>query len=171
LNSQKYKREIIEEMNGPLKTDRQQIEWRRNQTLELAARGKSQRDISIILQVSEGTTSSDMKWIRLQAQKAIEQHIQQDLPLEHQKAMSGLHQVLKMAWDLSIEERDTRTKLMSLALVNDCYKLIMELSSDARVIKQALAFVNRRLPSKEEEDQVIEEIQNQGEEEEEVTNE
>ena len=171
MNSQKYKREIIEEMNGPLKTDRQQIEWRRNQTLELAARGKSQRDISIILQVSEGTTSSGMKWIRQQAQKAIEQHIQQDLPLEHQKAMNGLHQVLKMAWDMSIGEADTKTKLMSLALVNDCYKLIMELSSDASVIKQALAFVNRRLPSNEEEDQVIEEIQNQGEDEEEVTNE
>lgn len=112
-----------------------------------------------------------MKWIRQQAQKAIEQHIQQDLPLEHQKAMNGLHQVLKMAWDMSIGEADTKTKLMSLALVNDCYKLIMELSSDASVIKQALAFVNRRLPSNEEEDQVIEEIQNQGEDEEEVTNE
>ena len=52
---------------------------------------------------------------------------------------------------------------MSLALVNDCYKLIMELSSDASVIKQAIAFVNRRLPSKQEEDQVIEEIQQQAE--------
>ena len=156
-------------MNGPLKTDRQQIEWRRNQTLELAARGKSQRDISIILQVSEGTTSSDMKWIRQQAQKAIEQHIQQDLPLEHQKAMNGLHQVLKMAWDLSFEEHDTKTKLMSLALVNDCYKLIMELSSDGSVIKEAMAFVNKKLqtPSKQEEDQVIEEIQGQSAEEEE----
>jgi hypothetical protein len=153
-------------MNGPLKTDRQQIEWRRNQTLELAARGKSQRDISIILQVSEGTTSSDMKWIRQQAQKAIEQHIQQDLPLEHQKAMSGLHQVLKMAWDLSFEEHDTKTKLMSLALVNDCYKLIMELSSDSSVIKEAMAFVNKKLqtPSKQEEEEVIEEIQQQEEE-------
>jgi hypothetical protein len=166
-------------MNGPLKTDRQQIEWRRNQTLELAARGKSQRDISIILQVSEGTTSSDMKWIRQQAQKAIEQHIQQDLPLEHQKAMSGLHQVLKMAWDLSFEEHDTKTKLMSLALVNDCYKLIMELSSDGSVIKEAMAFVNKKLqtPSKQEEDQVIEEIIGQSaeaeeeEDNEEVTNE
>ena len=45
-------------MNGPLKIDRQAIEWRRNQTLELAARGKSQREISTILQVSEATTSS-----------------------------------------------------------------------------------------------------------------
>ena len=156
-------------MNGPLKIDRQQIEWRRNQTLELAARGKSQREISIILQVSEATTSVDMKWIRQQAQKAIEQHIQNELPLQHQKAMSGLHQVLKMAWDMSIEEHDTKTKLMSLALVNDCYKLIMELSSDGIVIKEAMAFVRRHnnKPSKEEKDQVIEEIQNQGESEEE----
>jgi hypothetical protein len=154
-------------MNGPLKIDRQAIEWRRNQTLELAARGKSQREISIILQVSEATTSTDFKWIRQQAQKAIEQHIQQDLPLEHQKAMSGLHQVLKMAWDMSIEEHDTRNKLMSLALVNDCYKLIMELSSDASVIKQAIAFVNKNKPSRQEEDQVIDEIQGQGEEDEE----
>jgi hypothetical protein len=149
-------------MNGPLKIDRQAIEWRRNQTLELAARGKSQREISIILQVSEATTSTDFKWIRQQAQKAIEQHIQQDLPLEHQKAMSGLHQVLKMAWDLSVEEHDTKTKLMSLALVNDCYKLIMELSSDASIIKEAIAFVRKHKPSKQEEDQVTEELQNQG---------
>jgi hypothetical protein len=153
-------------MNGPLKIDRQAIEWRRNQTLELAARGKSQREISIILQVSEATTSTDFKWIRQQAQKAIEQHIQQDLPLEHQKAMSGLHQVLKMAWDLSVEEHDTKTKLMSLALVNDCYKLIMELSSDASVIKEAIAFVRRHKPSKQEEDQVTEDIQQQSEAEE-----
>jgi hypothetical protein len=153
-------------MNRPLKIDRQAIEWRRNQTLELAARGKSQREISIILQVSEATTSTDFKWIRQQAQKAIEQHIQQDLPLEHQKAMSGLHQVLKMAWDLSVEEHDTKTKLMSLALVNDCYKLIMELSSDASVIKEAIAFVRRHKPSKQEEDQVTEDIQQQSEAEE-----
>lgn len=139
-------------MSGPLKTDRQAIEWRRNQTLELTARGKSQREVSIILQVSEGTVSSDIKWIRQQAQKSIQQHIQQDLPLQHQKAMSGLHQVLKLAWDLSIEEHDTKTKLMSLALVNDCYKLIMELSSDASVIKEAISFVNRKLqtPSEQE---------------------
>ena len=153
-------------MNGPLKIDRQQIEWRRNQTLELAARGKSQREISIILQVSEATTSTDIKWIRQQAQKAVEQHIQNDLPLEYQKAMSGLHQVLNMAWDMSIEEHDTKTKLMSLALVNDCYKLIMELSSDASIIKEAIAFVNKnRKPSLQEEEKVIESIQNQGEEE------
>ena len=96
-----------------------------------------------------------MKWIRQQAQKAIEQHIQNDLPLQHQKAMSGLHQVLKMAWDMSIGEADTKTKLMSLALVNDCYKLIMELSSDATIIKEAMAFVRRHKnkPTKQEEDQ------------------
>jgi hypothetical protein len=153
-------------MTSGLKMDRKAIEWRRNQTLELTARGKSQREISLILQVSEATTSVDMKWIRQQAQKAVEQHIEHELPLEHQKAMSGLHQVLKMAWDMSIEEHDTKTKLMSLALVNDCYKLIMELSSDASVIKEAIAFVNKnRKPSQKEEDKVIEEIQRQGESE------
>ena len=155
-------------MNNPLKIDRQAIEWRRNQTLELIARGKSQREVSTILQVSEATTSVDMKWIRQQAQKAVEQHIQNELPLQHQKALSGLHQVLKMAWDMSFEEHDTKTKLMSLALVNDCYKLIMELSSDASIIKEAIAFVNKNKnkASKQEEEEVIESIQNQGESEE-----
>jgi hypothetical protein len=83
--------------------------------------------------------------------------------------MSGLHQVLRMAWDLSNEEHDTKTKLMSLALVNDCYKLIMELSSDASVIKEAIAFVRKHKPTKQEEDQVTEEIQQQGEAEEEAS--
>ena len=72
-----------------------------------------------------------------------------------------------MAWDMSIGEADTKTKLMSLALVNDCYKLIMELSSDASIIKEAMAFVRRHnnKPSKQEEEEVIESIQNQGESE------
>ena len=42
-----------------------------------------------------------------------------------------------------------------------------KVSSDANVIKEALAFVKKKLPSKQEEDQIIEEIQQQGQSEEE----
>ena len=82
-------------MNGPLKIDRQQIEWRRNQTLELSSAWQiTKRDINHTASIRSNNLI-DMKLIRQQAQKAIEQHIQNDLPLQHQKAMSGLHQVLK----------------------------------------------------------------------------
>ena len=85
--------------------------------------------------------------------------------MQYSKTMAGLNQVLKKTWEIVNKSVDDKTKLQSLALVNECYRLIMELSSDGNVIKEAMAFVRRHnnKPTEQEEQKVIESIQNQDE--------
>lgn len=84
--------------------------------------------------------------------------------MQYSKTMAGLNQVLRKTWEIVNKEHiDDKVKLQSLALINESYRLIFELISDGTVIKEAMAFVKKVLvPSEQEENQVIEQIQQQG---------
>jgi hypothetical protein len=69
--------------------------------------------------------------------------------------MSGLKQVLKLSWDIANKSRnnnnnengktltmiDDKTRIQALALANDCYKYIMDLTTNGVVITDAIKFV------------------------------
>ena len=139
-------------MTSELKYERANIELRRSRVLDLLAQGLPQNQIAQQLNVSSATVSLDIQYLECSAKQNIEKQLHEILPMQYSKTMAGLNQVLK------------KTKLQSLALVNECYRLIMELSSDGNVIKEAMAFVRKHKPSPEEEQKVIEDIQNQEEE-------
>ena len=121
------------------KTERQQINWRRSKVLELNSQGHSQPEISRILQVSLGTVNKDLSYLRQQAHDNLQRHIQQKLPEEYQRCLTGMNQVLKLSWQIAnnnnnknndhdlndnnntITIGDYRTRLQDLALINDCY--------------------------------------------------
>ena len=152
-------------MTSELKYERANIELRRSRVLDLLAQGLPQNQIAQQLNVSSATVSLDIQYLECSAKQNIEKQLHEILPMQYSKTMAGLNQVLKKTWE--IVNKDTiedKTKLQSLALVNECYRLIMELSSDGNVIKEAMAFVRKHKPSPEEEQKVIEDIQNQEEE-------
>ena len=139
------------------KNERQRIvEWRRSKVLELSSQGNSQPEISRTLQISIGTVNKDLSYLRQLAQENLKSHIQQKLPEEYQNCMTGINQVLKICWEIVNKSRnvdnnngngqtmtviDNKTVLQALALINDCNKYKMDLTTNGVVITDAIKFV------------------------------
>ena len=135
--------------------ERRQIEWRRAKVLELSSQGHSQREIADTIHVGIGTINRDMAYLRNEAQENLKSHIQDKLPEEYQNCMTGLNQVLKICWEIVNKSRsvnndnsgqtvtmiDNKTVLQALALINDCNKYKMDLTTNGVVITDAIKFV------------------------------
>jgi hypothetical protein len=81
--------------------------------------------------------------------------MQGKLPEEYQNCMTGINQVLKICWDIVNKSRnvnsdnngqtvtitDNKTVLQALALINDCNKYKMDLTTNGVVITDAIKFV------------------------------
>ena len=89
-----------------LSTKMERLQWRRNKVLELSSQGRSQPEIASILQVGLGTISRDIQYLREQARKNLETHINNRLPEEYQSCMAGLNQVLKLSWDIANKSKN-----------------------------------------------------------------
>jgi DNA-binding CsgD family transcriptional regulator len=137
-----------------LSTKVERLQWRGNKALELSSQGRSQPEIASILQVGLGTVSRDILSLREQARVNLTTHINDRLPEEYQSCMSGLKQVLKLSWDIADKSEknnidngltttmtDDKTRLQALSLINDCYKYIMDLTTNGVVITDAIKFV------------------------------
>jgi hypothetical protein len=124
-----------------LKYTKENVELRRARTLELAARGMSQIDISRSLGVDPSTTSLDLQYVRCKAQEHLQTHIQETVVLQWEKTMSGLQQVLQKVWDIAERSDSNKEKLEAYGLINTCYKYINDMSTDSTIISKALKFV------------------------------
>jgi hypothetical protein len=143
--------------NGSYKKGKM-VDWRRNKVQQLLVRGYSQWDVAEELQIDQSTVSRDIQYLRQQAQANLQKHIQQKLPEEYQRCLTGMNQVLKLSWQIAnntpkqngqdhndnintITTGDDRTRLQALSLINDCYKYIMDLTTNGVVITDAIKFV------------------------------
>src|SRR5919108_3205303 len=142
----------------------QQIEWRRAKVLELSIQGYTQIEIGQKLQVDRVTVHRDLVFLRQQAQENLQHHIHEVVPDEYQKCMVGMKRNLKETLAIAETVTDPKVKLQARAIANDCYKFIMEMSTNAGIVSDALKFVNQ---SKEK----INDMQKQTEEETEETKE
>jgi hypothetical protein len=133
---------------------RMQVQWRRAKVLELSSQGYTQAEISKSLQVDESVISRDKAYLRQGAQENLKTHIQDKLPEEYQNCMTGINQVLKICWEIVNKSRiinndngqtvtitDNKTVLQALALINDCNKYKMDLTTNGVVITDAIKFV------------------------------
>jgi hypothetical protein len=133
-----------------------QVHWRRAKVLELSSQGYTQSEISKSLQVDESVISRDKAYLRQGAQENLKTHIQDKLPEEYQNCMTGINQVLKICWEIVNRSRnvnnndnsgqtvtmiDNKTVLQALALINDCNKYKMDLTTNGVVITDAIKFV------------------------------
>ena len=112
--------------------------------------------ISKSLQVDESVISRDRAYLRQGAQENLKTHIQDKLPEEYQNCVTGINQVLKICWEIVNKSRnmdnangngqtvtmiDNKTVLQALALINDCNKYKMDLTTNGVVITDAIKFV------------------------------
>jgi predicted transcriptional regulator len=82
------------------------LEWCRSKVLELSNQGHSQPEIARILQISQPTVNRDIGFLRGQARKNLQKHIQDKLPEEYQNCMTGINQVLKICWEIVNKSRN-----------------------------------------------------------------
>jgi predicted transcriptional regulator len=143
--------------NRSTKNTDKQIQWRRTKVLELSSQGNTQSDIAMILHVGEATVSRDISSLRQQAQLNLKTHINHKLPEEYQNCMTGINQVLKICWEIvnklrninnyngqTVTMTDNKTVLQALALVNDCNKYKLDLTTYGVVITDAIKFVQTK---------------------------
>jgi hypothetical protein len=143
-------------MEGSTKNTDKQIQWRRTKVLELSSQGNTQSDIAKTLHVGEATVSRDISSLRQQAEINLRTNINDKLPEEYQNCMVGINQVLKICWEIVNKSRnvdndndngqtmtviDNETVLQALALINDCNKYKMDLTTNGVVITDVIKFV------------------------------
>ena len=117
------------------------IEWRRSKILELSSDGYNQREISQKLQITKSVVNRDVLFLRKQARESLQYHIHDRIPEEYQNCMVGMKRNLKQTLEIAETTTDPRTKLQARAIANDCYKYIMDLTTNGVVITDAIKFV------------------------------
>ncbi|MGA9298145.1 MAG: helix-turn-helix domain-containing protein [Nitrososphaeraceae archaeon] len=149
----------------------QQIEWRRIKVLELASAGYNQTEICQKLQLDKSTVNRDIQFLRQQAQENLQKHIHETVPEEYQKCMTGMKLNLKQTLEIADTAADPKTKLQARAIANDCYKYIMDLTTNGVVITDALKYVQGKLDHlNNQEKKLLQDIKEDKEEETTTTN-
>lgn len=123
----------------------QQIEWRRNKINELSVKGFSQSEIARMLEIDRSAVSRDIEYLRQQAKDTIKNHIQDKLPYEYSKCISGLEEIIKESWIILAHSEkigNTKDKISSLALIKDTYNTKMDLLTNASLLQDSIKFVN-----------------------------
>jgi IS30 family transposase len=131
----------MKQMTSEMK--QQQIEWRRAKVLELSSQGYSEREIAEKLPIAPVTIHRDLVYLRQQAQDNLQRHIHEVVPEEYQKCMVGMKQNLKHVLEIGEAATDPKVKLQARAIANDCYRFILEMSTNAGIVSDALKFVNK----------------------------
>ena len=70
--------------------------------------------------------------------------IHEIVPEEYQKCMTGIKNNLKLTLEIAETVTDPRVKLQARAIVNDCYKFILDMSTNAGVVSDALKYVQQK---------------------------
>ena len=117
------------------------IEWRRTKILELSSDGYNQREISQKLQITKSVVNRDVIFLRKQARESLQYHIHDRIPEEYQNCMTGMKRNLKQTLEIAESTSNPRTKLQARAIANDCYKYIIDLTTNGVVITDAIKFV------------------------------
>jgi hypothetical protein len=117
------------------------IQWRRARILELNSQGYTHREIVSKLQIAKGTVSNDLSFLKKQAIENLQHHIHEVVPDEYQKCMAGMKSNLKETLEIATTVTDPRVKLQARAIVNDCYKFILDMSTNAGIVSDALKYV------------------------------
>jgi hypothetical protein len=126
------------------KMGQNQIGWRRDKVKELSIKGFNQADISRMLGIPKSTISRDIEFLRQEANETIKNHIQNKLPFEFSKCISGLEEIIKESWIIAINAEkngNTKDKLQSLALIKDTYNTKMDLLTNASLLQDSIKFV------------------------------
>ena len=121
-----------------------ELDWRRSQVLELSSEGYSQREIAARLQLDAAAVNRDIQFLRQQAQDNLQKHIHEVVPEEYQKCMVGMKTILKNTLQIAETVTDPSIKLQANGVAKDCYKFILDMSTNAGIVSDALKYVAQK---------------------------
>jgi len=128
----------VEHSNRKLTYGRNAREFRRQMVLELDSQGYTYREIEAKLRISKGTVSSDMAFLRKQAQDNLQHHIHDVIPEYHQKCLWGMKRVLKQTLEIGEQSSDPKIKLETMKIASECYRHIMDLNTNGSIVTDAM---------------------------------
>ena len=120
-----------------------QIEWRREKVLELASDGYGVREIARLLEISHPTVSRDMQWLRYQAKEQIRKYIDEQVPLEYHKTLTGLQNIIKNMSDIISKSTDNKEIMQASGIKMQALNMKMELVSNANLVHEAIDLIER----------------------------
>jgi transcriptional regulator len=124
--------------NFNFKYDKANIELRRGKVLELVSKGHSQVDIAKTLNVSPALISLDIQFLKERARENLRTHLQEKLPFEHSRAMTGINDILKKANAVLDNTEDPKLQLQTINVLANLYAGILTMASDGNIIQQAM---------------------------------
>jgi predicted transcriptional regulator len=119
------------------------IELRRGKVLELLSRGLNQSQIAKELGVDKATISRDVKELRAGAKERIKTYVEETLPFEHEKALTTLNEIVREAWDIYHNDKDSKTKLMALSVVQSAVNSRLQALGDPESIRRAIKVITQ----------------------------
>jgi orotate phosphoribosyltransferase-like protein len=120
-----------------------QIQWRREKVLELASDGYGVREIAKLLKISHPTVSRDMTWLRHQAKEQIRKYIDEQVPLEYHKTLTGLQNIIKSMSEIIANSEDNKEIMQASGIKMQALNMKMELVSNANLVHEAIDLVER----------------------------
>jgi IS30 family transposase len=131
-------------LSTKIKFKDKEIAWRRSKVIELRGYGLSQTEIAKQLQVTDGTISLDMQYLREQAKASLKEYTTEALPMQYQVCLSALDMVLQNAFVMMQKAEDNREKLHANELFKDTRLVKLELLSNATTIDHALEYIRNK---------------------------
>ncbi len=122
----------------------QELDWRRSQVLQYSSQGYSIREIAQKLQIDKSSVNRDIQFLKQQAQNNLQHHIHEVVPMEYERCMVGMKGNLKHVLEIAEATADPKTKLQARAIANDCYKHIMDLTTNGAIVTDAIKYVTQK---------------------------
>ena len=82
--------------------------------------------------------------ISQKAQDNLQHHIHEVVPEEYQKCITGMKSNLKETLEIANTSADPRVKLQARAIANDCYKFILDMTTNAGIVSETLKDVTQK---------------------------
>lgn len=126
------------------KKNRQQLEWRYDQVLQLAADGFSEREIAVKLHLAKTTVHRDLTTLKQQSKEHIHKYITDQVPFEYKKTLAGLEGIIKyMSSIMADDTKETKEKMQAASIKMQAYNMKMEMVSGANLVEEAIELVDR----------------------------
>ena len=124
--------------------NRQQIEWRHSQVLQLAADGYSEREIAAQLKISQPTIHRDITLLKRQAKEQISEYIIHQVPFEYKKTLAGLEGIIKHMSNIIANAGTDKKEIMQASTIKmQALNMKMELVSNVSLVEEAIDLVGR----------------------------
>jgi hypothetical protein len=121
----------------------EQIEWRQQKVLELAADGHTVREIESILKIPRATVGRDIVTLRQQAKDDIRKYITEQVPFEYKKTLAGLEGIIKQMSNIITKAMDNKEIMQASGIKMQALNMKMEMVSGANLVEEAIDLVDR----------------------------